>query len=149
MRRLILLLLLPLLACSGSGTTVPSTPTALAATQTSPQPTTIPNTEAATEPPPTDALPTLPSASTFPDPNAYTWQLVASALDRPVDLQPDGSGRLYIVEKLGHIHLFENGQVSETPFINIEDRVNDSGNEMGLLGLAFHPRSEERRVGKE
>ncbi|MDQ3003922.1 MAG: PQQ-dependent sugar dehydrogenase [Chloroflexota bacterium] len=142
MRRLILLLLLPLLACSGSGTTTPSTPTALAATQTSPQPTAIPNTEAATQLPPTDALPTpptLPSASTFPDANAYTWQVVASAFDRPVDLQPDGSGRLYIVEKLGHIHLFENGQVSETPFINIEDRVNDRSNEMGLLGLAFHP----------
>ena len=142
MRRLVLLLLLPLLACSGSETALPSTPTAVAATQTSPQPTAIPNTTEATQSPPTEALPTpstLPSASTFPDANAYTWQPVASALDRPVDLQPDGSGRLYIVEKLGHIHLFENGQVSETPFINIEDRVNDRSNEMGLLGLAFHP----------
>jgi len=117
----------------------PSTPTVVAATQTSPQPTVIPNTTEATQSPPTEALPTLPSTSTFPDANAYTWQPVASALDRPVDLQPDGSGRLYIVEKLGHIHLFENGQVSETPFINIEDRVNDNSNEMGLLGLAFHP----------
>ena len=139
MRRLILLLLLPLLACSGSETLTPSTPTVVAATQISPQPTVIPNTTEATQPPPTEALPTLPSAPTFPDANAYTWQPVASALDRPVDLQPDGSGRLYIVEKLGHIHLFENGQVSETPFINIEDRVNDNSNEMGLLGLAFHP----------
>jgi len=139
MRRLILLLLLPLLACSGSETLTPSTPTVVAATQISPQPTVIPNTTEATQSPPTEALPTLPSASTFPDANAYTWQPVASALDRPVDLQPDGSGRLYIVEKLGHIHLFENGQVSETPFINIEDRVNDNSNEMGLLGLAFHP----------
>ena len=139
MRRFIPLLLLPLLACSGSETPPPSTPTVVAATQTSPQPTTIPNTVAATQPPPTDAAPTLPSATTFPDTNAYTWQLVASALDRPVDLQPDGSGRLYIVEKLGHIHLFQDGQVLETPFLNIEDRVNDRGNEMGLLGLAFHP----------
>jgi len=141
MRRLILLLLLPLLACSGSETLTPSTPTVVAATQISPQPTTIPNTTEATQSPSTEALPTpstLPSASAFPDANAYTWQPVASALDRPVDLQPDGSGRLYIVEKLGHIHLFESGQVSEAPFINIEDRVNDNNNEMGLLGLAFH-----------
>jgi glucose/arabinose dehydrogenase len=29
--------------------------------------------------------------------------------------------------------------VIETPFLNIEDRVNNSSNEMGLLGLAFHP----------
>jgi len=139
MRRLILLLLLPLLACSGSGTAAPYTPTVAATLQASPQPTTIPNTAAATQPPPADTPPTLPSTTTFPDANAYTWQLVASALDRPVDLQPDGSGRLYIVEKLGHIHLFQDGQVLETPFLNIEDRVNDSGTEMGLLGLAFHP----------
>ena len=139
MRRFILLLLLPLLACSGSGTAPPSTPTAVVATQASPQPTAIPNTPAPTQPPPTDAPATLPSTTTFPDVNAYTWQLVASGLDRPVDLQPDGSGRLYILEKLGHIHIFQNGQVLETPFLNIEDRVNDSGNEMGLLGLAFHP----------
>ncbi len=139
MRRFILLLLLPLLACSGSDTPPPSTPTAAAATQASPQPTAIPNTPAPTQPPPTDAPATLPSTTTFPDVNAYTWQLVASGLDRPVDLQPDGSGRLYILEKLGHIHIFQNGQVLETPVLNIEDRVNDSGNEMGLLGLAFHP----------
>ena len=27
----------------------------------------------------------------------------------------------------------------EAPFLNIEDRVNNGSNEMGLLGLAFHP----------
>lgn len=58
---------------------------------------------------------------------------------RPVDLQPDGSGRLYIVEKLGHIHIFQDGQLVSEPYLNIEDRVNDFSNEMGLLGLVFHP----------
>jgi glucose/arabinose dehydrogenase len=139
MRRFILLLLLPLLACNGSDTPPPSTPTTTAATQASPQPTAISNTAAPTQVSPTDAPPTPAGATTFPDANAYTWQLVASGLDRPVDLQPDGSGRLYIVEKLGRIRIFQDGQVLETPFINIEDRVNDNSNEMGLLGLAFHP----------
>ena len=142
MRRLILLLFLPLLACSGSDTPPLSTPTIEPATETSAPPTAIPTTPAPTEVPPTDPPPTLPSATTFPDPNAYSWQSVASGLERPVDLQPDGTGRLYIVEKLGHIHLFqdaEDGQVDETPYLNIEDRVSDNGNEMGLLGLAFHP----------
>src|SRR5687768_2002287 len=115
MRRLILLLLLPLLACNGSETATPSTPTVVAATQASPQPTAIPNTAEATQSPPTDAPPTLPGATTFPDANAYTWQPVASGLERPIDLQPDGSGRLYVVEKLGHIHTFQDGQVLETP----------------------------------
>jgi glucose/arabinose dehydrogenase len=46
---------------------------------------------------------------------------------------------LFVIEKYGHIHIIESGQMFETPFLNIEDRVNDSSNEMGLLGLAFHP----------
>jgi glucose/arabinose dehydrogenase len=139
MRRLILLLILPLIACTGSDTPPPPTATVDPVTETSSPPTTIPDTPVPTQIPSTD---TPPGTSTFPDPNAYTWQPVASGLERPVDLQSDGAGRLYIVEKLGHIHLFqdaEDGDVSETPFLNIEDRVNDSSNEMGLLGLAFHP----------
>jgi glucose/arabinose dehydrogenase len=56
-----------------------------------------------------------------------------------VDLQPDHLGRLWLVEKLGHIHFFQNGQLASAPFLNIEDRVNDTSNEMGLLGLALHP----------
>lgn len=131
-----------MLACSGSDTPPPSTATVDPVTETSSPPTAIPTTSAPTEVPPTDAPPTLPGVPTFPDPNAYSWQQVASGLERPVDLQPDGMGNLYLVEKLGHIHLFqdaEDGNPSETPFLNIEDRVNDTSNEMGLLGLAFHP----------
>ena len=146
MRRLILLLILPLIACSGSGTPPPSTPTLEPVTETSASPTTIPSTSATTEIPPTDAPTTLPGVTTFPDPNAYSWQQVASGLERPVDLQPDGRGNLYLVEKLGHVHLFqdaEDGNPGETPFLNIEDRVNDNNNEMGLLGLAFHPNYAE------
>ncbi|MCI0553025.1 MAG: hypothetical protein L0287_18925, partial [Anaerolineae bacterium] len=104
MRRLILLLLIPMLACNGSDTPPPSTPTLNPATETSAPPTAIPTTPFPTEVPSTDPPPTLPGVTAFPDPNAYTWQLVASGLERPLDLQPDGSGRLYIVEKLGHIH---------------------------------------------
>ena len=139
------MLLVPMLACSGSDTPPPA-PTLDPSTETSSPPTAIPNTSVPTEVPPTDAPPTLPGATTFPDPNAYSWQTVASGLERPVDLQPDGTGNLYLVEKLGHIHLFqdaEDGQVDETPFLNIEDRVSDNGNEMGLLGLAFHPNYSE------
>ena len=107
--------MLPLLACNGSDTPPSSTETVVPVTQTAVPPTTIPDTPIPTSIPSTD---TPSSVSTFPDPNAYSWQQVASGLDRPLDLQPDGSGRLYIVEKLGHIHLFqdaEDGQVSETP----------------------------------
>jgi glucose/arabinose dehydrogenase len=62
-----------------------------------------------------------------------------------VDIQPanDGSGRLFIIEKLGYIRIYENGQLLEAPFLDITDRVNMGGNEMGLLGLAFHPDYEQ------
>ncbi|HLA88641.1 MAG TPA: PQQ-dependent sugar dehydrogenase, partial [Anaerolineales bacterium] len=92
---------------------------------------------------PTQSLP--PTVSEFPNPNNYEWRLIASGLNRPVDVQSalDGSGRLFIIEKYGVIRVYENGQLLEQPFLNIDDRVNDDSNEMGLLGLAFHPDYEQ------
>jgi glucose/arabinose dehydrogenase len=137
MKRLfILLLVLPILGCSGSSTPPLTTATSVPASETSAPPTAIPATATPTQVPLT---PTSSNASSFPDPNAYTWQQIASGLTRPVDLQDDGTGRLFIIEKPGRIRVFENGQLLPTPFLDIDDRVNDSGNEMGLLGLAFHP----------
>ena len=132
MKRFLILLILPMLACNGLSTPFPSPAETASPTSTG---------VSSTQPPPlTPAPPAEPNASTFPNADAYTWQLVADGLERPVDLQPDPQGRLWIVEKLGHIHLFQNGQLNiDTPFLNIEDRVNDESNEMGLLGLALHP----------
>ena len=62
-----------------------------------------------------------------------------AGLQRPVDLQADGSGQLFLIEKVGRIRIVQNGQLVATPFLDITDRVNDRSNEMGLLGLAFHP----------
>ena len=137
MRKLfILLLVLPVVGCSGSSTPPPvSTLTLVAASETS-APTPVPATATFTQVPATS---TSTNASAFPDPNAYTWQQITSGLVRPVDLQDDGSGRLFILEKSGRIRILENGQLLPTPFLDIDDRVNDSSNEMGLLGLAFHP----------
>ncbi|MBN1293034.1 MAG: PQQ-dependent sugar dehydrogenase [Candidatus Latescibacteria bacterium] len=63
--------------------------------------------------------------------------------DRPVCLEhgEDGSNRLFVVEQSGIIYVFDNNQnvVEAEIFMDIRDRVNDSGNEEGLLGLAFHP----------
>lgn len=62
---------------------------------------------------------------------------------RPVDLQPpgDGTDRLFVVEQPGVIKVFENNTnvAAAQTFLDITARVNDSGNEEGLLGLAFHP----------
>ena len=53
----------------------------------------------------------------------------------------DGSGRLFIVEQPGRIMVFDSDAPSATAqvFLDIRDRVNNSGSEEGLLGLAFDP----------
>ncbi|MCA1899381.1 MAG: PQQ-dependent sugar dehydrogenase [Chloroflexi bacterium] len=137
------LLVLPILAaCAGFKETaaptvtpiVLSTPTAHLASpvETQPQP------FAASTPAPA-------YASSFPNAADYEWQPIVSGLYRPVDIQPanDGSGRLFILEKNGRIRVYKNGQLLEAPFLDLSDRVNEGGNEMGLLGLAFHPDYEK------
>ncbi len=136
MKRLILLLALPILACAGPNTSLPSTPVTVSASQTSIPPTPLTNTPSPTKIPATD---TPQNAVTFPDPAAYTWEWVVDGLERPVDLQPDGSGRLFIIEKAGRIRILESGQLIDQPFLDITDRVRSNGNEQGLLGFAFHP----------
>ncbi len=61
--------------------------------------------------------------------------------ERPVDLQNCGDGRVFVVEQEGRIHVFaaDAGVTSTTVFLDIRALVDDSGNEEGLLGLAFHP----------
>jgi glucose/arabinose dehydrogenase len=137
-------MLLAVAACNGvdtpTQTSTSPTPTVLSSpgtTQTSlppsaNPPTSTPGSGSSTETP--------PNATTFPDPNAYAWQpLPLSGLQRPVDLQAGGSGRLFIIEKAGRIRIVENDQLLDTPFLEITDRVGSNGNEQGLLGLAFHP----------
>lgn len=62
---------------------------------------------------------------------------------RPVDLQHanDNSNRLFVVEQKGIISVFKNesSASSKNTFLDIRNKVDDNGNEEGLLGLAFHP----------
>ena len=143
MRRLFLPLLLTVLACGGNGIPGPTpTPLSPTATVSAPQTESQPPADPATLPP-TAVM--IESAQQFPDPTAYEWKPLMEGLDRPVDLQSaqDGTGRLFIIEKYGAIRIFKDGQLSPQPFLNIDDRVNDDSNEMGLLGLAFHPNFEQ------
>ncbi len=68
------------------------------------------------------------------------------SFDRPVDLQHagDGTDRIFVVEQRGVISVFPNDPEAsdKTEFLDISGRVDDSANEMGLLGLAFHPNFE-------
>ena len=55
----------------------------------------------------------------------------------------DSSGRMFVVEKAGTIRIVKAGAVLPTPFLDLTGKVRASGNEQGLLGLAFHPRYAE------
>ena len=145
MRRILLVFLpLTLLACLLTSPPVPPTPLPATDIPDTQEPPTVapPPTDFPTALPPTDVPTETPSAApTFPNPDAYDWETVASSLTRPVDLQHagDGSSRLFIVEKVGRIRILQNGQLLDFPYLNITDRVGSSSNEQGLLGLAFHP----------
>jgi len=68
-------------------------------------------------------------------------QQVVSGLETPVGLAHagDGSGRLFVVEKVGRIRVVQDGVLLATPLLDISDRVGSEESEQGLLGLAFHP----------
>ena len=62
----------------------------------------------------------------------------------PVEIQnaSDGSNRLFVVEQQGVIKVFENNSNTRNAevFLDVTDIVSfSSGQEIGLLGLAFHP----------
>jgi len=80
------------------------------------------------------------SAASDP-PADLTLELVASGFTRPVAVRHagDGSGRLFVVEQDGRIMIINGGVVEPVPFLDISGKVDSTGNEQGLLGIAFHP----------
>ena len=66
---------------------------------------------------------------------------IVSGLSNPlfVGHAGDGTGRLFIVERGGVIKVLQPGASTPTIFLNITSKVQATGNEQGLLGLAFHP----------
>ena len=74
------------------------------------------------------------------------YQFVKSGFSLPlyVTNAGDGSNRLFVVEQRGRIRILDaDRNLLPTDFLNLGatglNRVNQTGNERGLLGLAFHP----------
>jgi glucose/arabinose dehydrogenase len=84
-------------------------------------------------PPPASRPPAIQTQAAFTN---LSFSLPVAMLQAP----GDGS-RWFIVEKSGRVLIFDNvaGASSTDVFVDITNRVNSSGNEMGLLGMAFHP----------
>jgi glucose/arabinose dehydrogenase len=98
------------------------------------------------------------AAITSTEAHALTLRPVAAGLSRPLDLENagDGSGRLFVVEQDGRVRVVADGKLQPEPFLDIATvpdcdlggtsgrralgfTPSSSGEERGLLGLAFHP----------
>jgi glucose/arabinose dehydrogenase len=70
-----------------------------------------------------------------------------TGLDTPVFLTNagDGTRRIFIVEQTGKILVVQPGSQNPEEYVNLSGVVSNSGSELGLLGLAFHPDFESNR----
>lgn len=69
---------------------------------------------------------------------SITLEPVTSGLTVPVAVTHAGDSRLFIVEQIGRIRIFNGTTLLTDPFLDVRSLVT-SGGERGLLGLAFHP----------
>jgi glucose/arabinose dehydrogenase len=61
-------------------------------------------------------------------------------LERPVAMAVrKGDPTLYVIEKPGRVRAIRDGNLVDQPVLDITSRVDSSGNEQGLLGIAFSP----------
>ena len=121
-------------------------------------PTVAPTPTALVTASPTATIAPTPTALTTASPTATIASTAPEAHRRPSELEVafpklrfnrmvllthagDGTGRLFLVLQPGRILVFPNEEnVGDTEvFLDIQEQVNDIGNEEGLLGLAFDP----------
>jgi len=98
-----------------------------------------------------DLRPVAPAAppvapATAPSDAHIKLTLRASGLSKPLFLTSarDGTARLFIVEQTGRIKILQKGRIRSTPFLSLAGKVS-TGDEQGLLGLAFHPNFKSNR----
>jgi len=80
-------------------------------------------------------------------PLTIRMQPYLTGLSLPVHIvsAKDGTKRLFVVQQRGIIKVVQPGSNTPTDFINLSSVVSQSGNERGLLGLAFHPQYATNR----
>ena len=70
-----------------------------------------------------------------------TTARIATGLSSPVHLThaPGDVGRVFVVEQRGTIRIIQNNTLLPGNFLDIQTLVRNTGNEEGLLSMAFHP----------
>ncbi len=93
----------------------------------------------------TTASTDVPTTPVVFEPDQFTISLepVVEGLNAPLFATHANDDRFFVVEKAGVIRLVVDGTLEDAPFLDISDRVGSSGNEQGLLGLAFDPSHSE------
>lgn len=81
-----------------------------------------------------DSVPKSP-----PDGSKYQLTTIVDGFTRPLFVTHAGDQRLFILEQGGKISVFDKGSLLRKPFLDVSKLVSRSGNEQGLLGLAFDP----------
>ena len=122
-------------AVDAPGYEPPSTPTP-AASMTS---------TATPEPTPTPPPRADPTPAVKPKLTGIEVEVVFEGFEEPdqVTNAGDGSDRLFVVSRLGTIHVIDAGTSAEEPFLDISHLITAEQPEQGLLGLAFHPAYRE------
>ncbi|MCB1224333.1 MAG: PQQ-dependent sugar dehydrogenase [Verrucomicrobiales bacterium] len=87
-----------------------------------------------------EVMPVQPGGK-LPKPTPIQLVKVADDLVDPVSVaaSPDGSGRLFVVERPGVIQLIKDGKKQKKAFLDIKDKTISSFLELGLYSMAFHP----------
>lgn len=106
---------------------------------TAPNPVVVPDAAPAPDlPPPSTALGPVPDELA----GIVTLEVVARGLKRPVLVvvaPDDARRRLFVLEQhVARVRIIENGKVADKPFLDLGGKVS-TGNEQGLLSMAFHP----------
>src|SRR4051794_41124583 len=63
-------------------------------------------------------------------------------LDRPIEVKPDPTGRLFLIEQPGRAVIWGDGKVVQPPYLDLTKKV-FVDYECGLLSIAFHPKFAE------
>jgi glucose/arabinose dehydrogenase len=70
-------------------------------------------------------------------------QVIGAGISSPIGayFAPGNDSIMYIIQQTGRIKTanVNTGVVSGTDFLNVTSKITSSGNEQGLLGMAFHP----------
>lgn len=77
-------------------------------------------------------------------PPAVKLMEIASGFSRPLGIESQPDGRLFVVEQRGVIKVVKGNAINAQPFLDIRSKV-ALGDETGLLGLAFHPQYATNR----